>query len=75
MTQVDLANQVKGTLPKANVEDLGTIDTFMGDLNTLAVNTGYVTFVAMLTVFIQQIELNREASGAAPAAGYFDPTP
>lgn len=82
MTKIDLANQTKGMLPQANVEDFAALtsnvsdlNNFMTDLNFTANMLGYANFKIMIGVLTLQIEANREASGAAPVIGYIDPTP
>jgi hypothetical protein len=89
MTQLDLANQTKGILPAANVEDLTQalidIGTLQGEsggnaawitaIEGVATALGYADFATLLGAWALQIELNREASGAGVAAGYIDPTP
>lgn len=82
MTKIDLANQTKGILPQANVEDLAALASDVGDLNNFMTNLisaattlGYANFGTMIGVLVLQIEANREASGAAPVIGYIPPRP
>lgn len=82
MTKIDLANQTKGILPQANVEDLAALasdvtdlNNFMTDLNSVATTFRYPDFKTMVGVLVLQIEANREASGAAPVIGYIIPPP
>lgn len=75
--KIDLANQTKGVLPAANCEgltqaliDIGTLQGTDSNLETIATTKGYISFSAMVSILMNQIEANRLASGAAAVPGY-----